>query len=123
MPETSHTSVAFVARSTDTGERIEATAANEVVEFYRRQTRLTATDVEWLFCEHHAVTAAPDSGGIEHVLDALVEQFTNGVPLGIVAAAMSKQNWTVGETLDALYELRMAGGLWEPREDHLLPLE
>ena len=92
---------------------------NEVVEFYRRQTRLTATDVEWLSCEHRAVTAPPDSGGVDHVLDALAEQFNNGVPLGIVAAAMSKQDWTVGETLDALYELRMAGALWEPREDHL----
>ena len=122
MPEPSQRSVPFVARSTATGERIEVTAANEVVEFYRRQTRLTATDVEWLSCEHRAVTAAPDSGGVEHVLDALAEQFNNGVPLGIVAAAMSKQGWTVGETLDALYELRMAGGLWEPREDHLCPL-
>lgn len=122
MPGMSQTSVPFVARSTDTGERIEATAANEVIKFYRRQTRLTATDVEWLFCEHRAVTAAPDSGGVDHVLDALAEQFNDGVPLGIVAAAMSKQDWTVSETLDALYELRMAGALWEPREDHLCPL-
>jgi hypothetical protein len=122
MATTTQASVSFVARATATGERIEATAANEVVAFYRRQTGLVATDVEWVSCDHPAVTAAPDSGGVEHVLDALAEAFEGGVPLGIVTAAMSKQGWTVGETLDALYDRRMAGALWEPRDDHLRPV-
>ena len=60
--------------------------------------------------------------GSEAVLDALDEQFKGGIPLGIITAAMSKQGWTVGETIAALHELRMSGALWEPRDDHLRPV-
>lgn len=114
--------VPFIARSTATNERVEATSANEVVEFYRRQNRLTGTDVEWIFCDHPAVAQAPDSGDIEGVLGELEEVFKGGIPLGIITAVMSKQGWTVGQSLDALYTLRMAGELWEPRDNHLRPV-
>ncbi|WP_336338595.1 hypothetical protein [Haloarcula brevis] len=114
--------VSFVARSTETGARVEASTANEVIGFYRRQQELLDTDLEWVFAEHPAVTAAPDSDSIDAVLRELDDYFENGVPLGILAAAMSKQGWTVGDTLAEVYELRMSGSLWEPRADHLRPV-
>lgn len=112
----------FVARCTESNGRVEASSANEVVEFYRRLQRVTGTDVEWVFAEHPAVTKAPDSGDVEHVLRALDEYFEHGVPIGIITAAMSKQGQTVAETLSALHDLRMSGALWEPRADHLRPV-
>ena len=115
-------SAPFIARSTETGERIEATSANDIVAFYRRQHRLTGTDVEWVVSEHPAVTQAPDSGNIEAILRELDEQFKGGIPLGIITAVMSKQGWTVGETIESLSELRLSGALWEPREHHLRPV-
>lgn len=112
----------FVARTTATDEVVEAPTANEVVEFYRRQQELTGTDIEWVFAEHPAVTQAPESGDIEAVLRGLDDHFENGVPIGIVTAAMGKQGKTVEETLAALYDLRMSGSLWEPQSDHLRPV-
>ncbi|WP_324759436.1 hypothetical protein [Haloarcula montana] len=114
--------VPFVARSTETGARIEASTANEVIAVYRRQQGLLDTDLEWVFADHPAVTTVSDSDGIETVLRALDDDFENGVPLGILAAAMSKQGWTVGDTLAEVYDLRMEGSLWEPRSDHLRPV-
>jgi len=122
MAETTQESAPFIARATATDELIESTAANDVVEFYRRQNGLTGTDVEWVIFDHPAVTQAPDSGDVEDVLNALDEQFKGGIPLGIITAAMSKQGWTVGETIASLHELRMSGALWEPRDDHLRPV-
>ncbi|WP_424000342.1 hypothetical protein ACOZ4I_13405 [Haloarcula salina] len=114
--------VPFVARSTETGDRIEASTANEVVAVYRRQQGLLDTDLEWVFADHQAVSEAPDSDSLETVLQALDESFQNGVPLGILTAAMSKQGWTVGDTVAEVYDLRMEGALWEPRSDHLRPV-
>ncbi len=115
-------SAPFIARCTATGERFEVATPNEIVECYRRQRRLTGNDLEWVFADHHAVSRAPDSGDVVEVLEALDEHFDDGVPLGIIAAAMSKQGLTIGETLDALYEQRMTGRLWEPQDDHLSPV-
>jgi hypothetical protein len=114
--------VPFVARSTETGARVEASTANEVIAFYRRQQELLDTDIEWVFADHPAVTESPDSDSIDAVLRALDDYFNNGVPLGVLAAAMSKQGWTVGDTLAEVYDLRMSGSLWEPRADHLRPV-
>lgn len=115
-------SAPFVAQCTETGERVEASTANDVVEFYRRRHSLTGADVEWVVADHPAVTQAPEAGDLGPVLHALDDQFERGIPVGIVAAATSKQGWTVGQTLDTLYELRMGGALWEPRDDHLRPV-
>lgn len=112
----------FIARCPTTGERFEAATANEIVESYRRQHRLTGNDLEWVFAEHDAVAKAPESEDVVEVLEALDERFDDGVPLGIVTAAMGEQGLTIGETLDTLYELRMTGQLWEPRDDHLSPV-
>ncbi|MFU1783546.1 hypothetical protein ACM16X_19450 [Haloarcula japonica] len=114
--------VPFVARATETGARVEASTANEVIAFYRRQQELIDTDLEWVFTEHPAVTSVPDSDSIDAVIRELDDHFENGVPLGVLAATMSKQGWTVGDTLSEVYELRMSGSIWEPRADHIRPV-
>jgi hypothetical protein len=117
--ERAQAQVPFIARSLGSGTRKEATDANEVVAFYRRQRRTAGEDVEWTFADHPAVAAAPEEGDLASVVRALDEHFENGVPVGIITAAMSKQGYTIGETMDAIHDLRMTGGLWEPRDDHL----
>ncbi|MDG5778085.1 hypothetical protein VB773_03390 [Haloarculaceae archaeon H-GB2-1] len=109
----------FVARTLGSGTRKEAADANEVLAFYRRQSRTAGEDVEWTFADHPAVTAAPDEGDLATVVRELDAHFENGVPIGIIAAALSKQGDTIGDTMDAIHDLRMTGGLWEPRDDHL----
>ena len=112
----------FVARCTETGDRIATDTANGVVARYRRRRRLVDTDLEWVSAEHRAVSEAPASDDLGDVLRELDDHFEDGVPLGILAAAMGQQGWTVGDTLAATHELRMRGALWEPRADHLRPV-
>jgi hypothetical protein len=80
------------------------------------------TDIEWVTAEHPAVSEAPSSGSVVHVLRGLDDYFESGVPLGILAAAMSKQGQTVEDTLADVHDVRMDGSLWEPRSDHLRPV-
>lgn len=91
---------------------------NEAVAFYRRHAAITGHDVDW---------ERADVDGLETVTDddpramirTLEERFPEGVPIGVVTAAASRQGATIGETVDAIRELRMGGELYEPRDDHL----
>ena len=112
----------FVAQCVRTDARVATTTANEVVKSYRRRQQLMDTDIEWVTAEHRAVSQAPTSGGVVHVLRELDDYFQSGVPLGILAAAMSKQGQTVKDTLADVHDVRMDGSLWEPRSDHLRPV-
>ena len=112
----------FVAQCVRTDAKVATTTANEVITFYRRRQRLMDTDIEWVTAEHRAVSQAPTSGGVVHVLRELDDSFEGGVPLGIIAAAMSKQGQTVGDTLADVHDVRMDGSLWEPRSDHFRPV-
>jgi hypothetical protein len=116
------TAAPFVAQCTATGTRIATSTANEVVAFYRRRQRLMDTDVEWVATQHPAVSQAPAADDVASVLRALDDDFEDGVPLGVLAAAMDKHGQTIGDTLDDVYDLRMSGSLWEPRADHLRPV-
>ncbi len=101
-----------VTRQTDT--------PNEIVEFYRRHYRVTGHDVD-------LERAEPDlddeieigESDLKGVIRQLEEQYENGVPIGVVAAVMSERGKSVEETLDEIHEIRMGGGLYEPRDDHL----
>lgn len=44
---------------------------------------------------------------------------SDGVPIGAYTAAMAEQGFGIGEALDALYEMRIVGKLYEPWEDHV----
>ena len=121
-----HRQAPFVATCPDCDVSRDAAEPNELVDFYRRHYRHTGHDV--------AVTRADLDRDLDFDLDAtdrevaaVVEALEarnpdwneDGVPIGIVAAAMSERGFTVGETLEAIYEVRMSGALYEPRDDHL----
>lgn len=91
--------------------------ANQAVAFYRRHRSITGHDVEWVRADE-VPTVAPEAD-LEEVIAALEGRFENGVPIGVVTAVMSARGHTIGETLSAIRELRLAGGLYEPRDDRL----
>ena len=99
------------------GTREELDDPNEAVEMHRRHAGVTGHTIEW---ERTDLDVDVPAGGVEAVLRALCDRYEEGVPVGIVTAAMSERGVGIDETLDELYELRMAGQLYEPRDDHLL---
>ncbi|MFC4249524.1 hypothetical protein ACFOZ7_21755 [Natribaculum luteum] len=107
----------FAATCTACGVDRETASANEIVAFYRRHHRHTGHDVE--------VTRAdvdgdvPDTDDLEMVVAELEAEYEEGVPIGVVAAAMARRGRSVGETLEEIHEVRMTGALYEPRHDHL----
>jgi hypothetical protein len=110
--------MALVANCAECSERKETETPNEVIAFYRRHRTLTGHDIEWECTDHESIgkTTGDD---LKSVVLKLGEEFEDGVPLGLVAAAMGKQGRTVGETLADLRELRMTGHVWEPKDDHV----
>lgn len=89
---------------------------NEAVAFYRRHRAITGHDAEWERAElDEATVPGEDLRSVIAELEARVE---DSVPLGLVTVAMSERGLTIGETLDAVRELRMEGKLYQPRNDH-----
>ncbi len=115
-PETREAPFLVACLSADIEKELHS--ANEIVEFYRRYHRHTGDDVT---VEHAQFGfELPAEGTLEQVIGELEEQYGEpGVPMGTIAAAMGEQGWTVGETLERIYEVRMTGALYEPRDDHL----
>lgn len=109
----------YVVTCADCDVRKATDDANETVAFYRRHHGLTGHDVAWERADGDALDAVPDEGDLEAVISALEDHYDDGVPLGVVAAAMGERGLAVGETLDRVRELRMTGALFEPRDDHL----
>ncbi|QLG60509.1 hypothetical protein [Halorarum salinum] len=109
---------AFVAGCPSCDTRVATDEPNEVVAFQRRHRAITGHDAEMERAEL-SVDGVPEEGGVEAVVRAIQPSFDRGVPLGVVAAAMSRRGATVGETLEAVHEARMRGALYEPRDDHL----
>lgn len=105
----------FVAACVDCEERREATDPNEIVRFYRRHQSVTGHDVAW----EQTPSLGVASDDVPEVVSSLVTDPEEGVPLGELSAAMSELGWTVGETLDAVYDHRMRGALWEPQDDYV----
>ena len=99
------------------GTREELDDPNEAVEMYRRHRSVTGHAIEW---ERADLDVDVPSGGVEATLRALGDRYDEGVPVGVLTAAMSERGVGIDETLDELYELRMAGQLYEPKDDHLL---
>ena len=91
--------------------------ANEAVTFYRRHRSITGHDVEWVRAD--GVPKVAPEGDLEEVIAALEGRFEDGVPIGVVTAAMGNRGLTIGETVSAIRELRLGGELYEPRDDHL----
>ncbi|WP_299332818.1 hypothetical protein [Haloplanus sp.] len=107
---------ASVAGCPDCAEQVVTNAPNDVVAFYRCHHAVTGHDVAW---ERSPDTAdVPATAELTDTTDRLATD-TGGAPLCAVSAAMSRRGWTVGETLSAVHDHRLAGELWEPRDDHV----
>ncbi|ELZ96252.1 hypothetical protein [Haloferax sulfurifontis] len=90
---------------------------NDAVELYRRHANVTGHDVEW---ERVAFGAEAESDDVKEALIELGEDHPDGVELGRLAAALTDNGVAIGETLDAVRDLRMSGEIYEPRDDHVL---
>ncbi|MFC7156818.1 hypothetical protein ACFQPA_15380 [Halomarina halobia] len=111
-------SAAFVVACPDCEERRATDDANETVAFYRRHRAATGHDVVWERAAFDGDDALPD-GDLAAIVDELDGRHEDGVPIGVVAAALGARGVSMGETLERIRALRMRGGLYEPRDDHL----
>lgn len=104
---------------------------HEVVAFFRRHRSVTGheptfeaadafpdVDVE---LDHLPRADGEDAGGdeVKAVVRALEPAFEDGVPVGVVAAAMHGRGVTIAETLERIHEVRMRGGIYEPRDGNV----
>ena len=106
---------------------------HEVVAFFRRHRSVTghepAFEAADAFPEGdvdlddlplgNGGNAEEDEVQVKDVVRALEPAFDDGVPVGIVAAAMHGRGVTIAETLDRIYEVRMCGGIYEPRDGNV----
>lgn len=97
----------------------------EVVAFFRRHRRVTghepvfeSADVPLRDVPEEG-EETPGEDEVKAAIRALEPEFEDGVPVGVVAAVMHERGVPIAETLDRIYAVRMRGGLYEPREDHL----
>ena len=88
----------FVATCRTCAEERATDDTNEVIAFYRRHHSLTGHDVEWKRADLPILEDIPLNADVLAVIEALNEHYEDGVPLGIVTAATSRQGMTVGET-------------------------
>jgi hypothetical protein len=88
---------------------------NEAVEVYRRHERVTGHEIEW---ERTAIDVTATSSDVESVIEALDDEYSDGVPVGVLTAAASTQGVSISDVLDELYSLRMEGMIYEPLGDH-----
>ncbi len=108
---------AFTVTCDDCGVETGLNSANEIVDFYRRHHRQTGHDVT--ITRADLAFELPTDGDLESVVADLETHYEDGVPIGSITAAMREQGFTVGETLEEIYDVRMTGALYEPRDDHL----
>jgi hypothetical protein len=98
---------------------ILVTDPNEAIEIYRRHKRVTDHEVEWERTSLNVTTSSTDT---ETVLTELADEYSEGVPIGVLSAALSAKGLAISEVLDELYSMRMEGKIYEPQEDHFLVL-
>jgi hypothetical protein len=94
---------------------VTVTEPNEAIEIYRRHKRITGHEIDW---ERTALNVTASSADIESVLIDLEGTYPEGVPTGVLTAALSARGISIGEVLDGLYDLRMKGEIYEPLDDH-----
>ncbi|ADE01505.1 hypothetical protein [Haloferax volcanii] len=96
---------------------VSVTEPNDAVDLYRRHANVTGHDVEW---ERVAFDVDVESDGVKTALTELGEDHPDGVELGRLAAALADNGVAIGETLDAVRDLRMSGEIYEPQDDYVL---
>lgn len=95
---------------------VRITDPNEAIELYRRHSRITGHDVEW---ERVSLDVTASSADVESALADLEDEHSDGVPIGVLAAALSPRGVTIADVLDSLHTLRMEGAIYEPTDDHV----
>lgn len=95
---------------------VAVTDPNEAIEVYRRHERVTGHEIEW---ERTALGVTAASTDVESVLEELDGAFPEGVPIGVLTAALSARGVPISEVLDEVYDLRMEGEVYEPSDDHV----
>ncbi|WP_224270928.1 hypothetical protein [Haloprofundus salinisoli] len=108
----------YVAVCSECDVDLQTDEPNEIAAFQRRHYRVTGHDVKLERAELNLEEEVTGSD-LKGVVRQLEEQYENGVPIGVVAAVMNERGLTIGETLDKIHEVRMTGGLYEPRDDYL----
>ncbi|SIS13436.1 hypothetical protein [Natronorubrum thiooxidans] len=113
-----HDQAAYVATCPECDVEFQTDIANEIIEFYRRHYRVTGHHVVF---DRTQLDLDEEVTGtdLKDVVWQLQNQYENGVPIGIISAVMSERGTSIGETLDEIHKVRMTGGLYEPRDDHL----
>ncbi|MFB6251967.1 MAG: hypothetical protein ABEI27_09850 [Halobellus sp.] len=76
---------------------------------------MTSHEIDW---ERTAINFTASSAETESVLLNLEDRFPEGVPVGILTAALHDQGVSISEVLEDLYDLRMNGEIYEPIDDH-----
>jgi hypothetical protein len=94
---------------------VQVTDPNEAIELYRRHSRVTGHDIAW---ERVALDVTASSADVESALADLEKQYPEGVPVGVLAAAVSHHGVAIADVVDGLYDLRMEGAIYEPADDH-----
>jgi hypothetical protein len=95
---------------------VQVTDPNEAIELYRRHTRVTGHDIEW---ERVALDETASSAEVKSALADLEDGYSEGVPIGVLAAAVAPHGVAIADVLDGLYDLRMEGAIYEPVDDHV----
>lgn len=95
---------------------VQVTDPNDAIELYRRHNRVTGHDVAW---ERVALDVTASSADVESALAELEDEHSEGVPIGVLAAAVSPHGVAIADVLDGLYDLRMEGAIYEPADDHV----
>lgn len=98
---------------------VPVTDPNEAIEIFRRHKRVTGHEIEW---ERTALGVTASSPDTESTLTELTDTYPEGVPVGVLSAALSAHGVSIGDVLDELYALRMDGKIYEPIDDHFLVL-
>lgn len=108
----------FVVSCPDCRVQKEVDQPNDAIAFYRRHTKLTGHDIEWVHADFEEEDV-PTEGDVKAVIETLEHRFEDGVPIGVIAAAKSLQGATIDEALSEIRTLRMKGELYEPKDDHI----
>lgn len=99
------------------GLNATVTDPNGAIDRYRRHHSVTGHALKW---ERTALGTAVETTNVESALDTLGDEYAEGVPIGVLTAALTERNVTIEETLQTIYDLRMEGAIYEPRDDHFL---
>lgn len=95
---------------------VQVTDPNDAIDLYRRHSRVTGHDIAW---ERVALDVTVSSADVESALADLEDGHAEGVPIGVLAAALSPHGVAIADVVDGLYDLRMEGAIYEPTDDHV----